>query len=236
MRLISILAIALALALTGCRSGPGSDCDTCATTEAAASAPSGNAAAAAATGGQRANNAPFVEDTVSPRAHTTIARGAGAATSTSADTEHRAVSSGGAQNLALMNPAVAQANAGGKSASVAAAERVVNALLVKLQLDSAKGLPVEDTLAALTAAQERLASAEAGSRANITHNYNMGGDHTIVGYSRAGNGEGPDSPEATKVLGDAAQAAFRAKESKASSRDLGSAPADAPDAPPSEGN
>lgn len=231
-----VLALACAL-LAGCTSGPGSDCDTCATNEAEAYAPNGNAAAAAATGGQEASNAPFVKDTVSPRSAVTIARGAGSATSSSADMEHRAVSSGGAQNLALMNPATAQANAGGKSPSVAAAERVVNALLAQLTLQAARGEDTTKTLESLAAAQERLATAEAGSRANITHNYNMGGDNTIVGYSRAGNGEGPDSPEALRTLDSAARATL---ERKAAAESAPAGPAssapDAPDAPPAEGN
>ena len=174
IRLWTTVATLVALALlAGCRSGPGSDCDTCATTEAAASAPNGNAAAAAATGWQRANNAPFVEDTVSPRAHTTIARGAGNASSTSADTEHRAVSSGGAQNLALMNPATATAsNEGGvsiavqeASKNVAAARRAYQVAVMDPATSDARLTFLADEI---VRAQEMLNAASASSRANIS--------------------------------------------------------------------
>ena len=215
-----LVALCLGIILAGCRSGPGSDCDTCATQEVSASTPNGQAAAAAATGGQRANNAPFVEDTVSPRTNSSVARGAGAATTNSADSEHRAVSSGGAQNLALMNPAVASAQAtGGVSLAVSEAAKSVAAARRAYQVAVMDPTTSDARLAFLAdeivRAQEALNAASAASTPNVTHNYNMGGDNTIVGYSRAGNGEGPDTPEATKVLGEAAKSAFTRNEAKA---------------------
>lgn len=235
MRHAFLIAI-LALAFAGCRSsGPGPACDPCAETEAQAYAPcAGQAAAASASAGQSAHQAPFVHDTVSPRAQVTIGRGTGATSSNSADTEHRAVSSGGAQNLALMNPATATAQATGgvslavseAAKSVAAARRAYQMAVVDPTTSDARLSFLADEI---VKAQEALNAASAAATPNVTHNYHMGGDNTIVGYSRAGNGEGPDSPEATKVLGEAAQSAFQRNEAKAAAFP---APAAQPDSPP----
>ena len=210
MRYLTILVLCTLL-LAGCQSGPGADCDECSLNEVqAVAAPGGNAAAAGAVAGQRASNAPFVEDKVSPRTKVTVGRGGGDTYSGSADMEHRAVSSGGAQNLALMNPATASADASGgvslsvqeAAKSVASARRVYEVAAMNPATSDGR---LEFLADQIIAAQEKLNAATASSRSNVTNNYHMGGDNTIVGYSRAGNGEGPDTPEALEAMKAAAE-------------------------------
>lgn len=212
-----VVAITIIMgALSGCSSTkPGAGaCDPC---EAAAvnptAGPGGTAVGAAATSGQRAGNAPFSGETgFTPNTKTNIGRGEGASTLTSSDRQRRETSSGGAQNIALMNPAQATASAGGgKSAAVTTAERVVNALLAQMALRAARGEDVGPILVELASAQERLASAEAASRANVTNNYHMDGDNTLIGYSRSATGGKEEDLEATKALIEAGGSVIRSK-------------------------
>lgn len=223
--------------------GPGTGCDTCAVAESKPVGTGSQAAAAAATGGQQAHQAPFANDVARLAPKTAIGRGAGDVTTSSADMEHRPVASGGAQNLALLNPATAVASTGGGvSAAVQEAQKTVASWRAALSLamtdqhvDMAKLEFISAKLSAASADLNAAEAAAAASRPNVTHNYGMGGDNTIVGYSRSGNGEGPDSPAAM-----AAQAAALGKVLKKPADSSGEAsdvpPAGpAPILPPNEG-
>ncbi len=227
MRYTMTMLAAMLLVVTvhgGCasRAGPGDNCGCDTIDDALPTDMPPGSAAAAAVAGQRAANAPWVEDKGVSRFKTTVGRGAGDTNSESSDFESRAVSSGGAQNLALMNPAVAQADsAGGVAPAVQEAAKTVEAYRTALRVASLDPSVPDSRLQfladGLTKAQEALAAASASSRANVTHHYEMSGDNTIIGYSRAGNGEGPDNPEALKALGAGAQTALGAKKSSPAS-------------------
>lgn len=223
-----ILILALLFAVGCSTTGPGQDCDSCAVAETD-TVPGGNAAAAAASGGQRSNQAPFSgESGFTPETTTAVGRGAGDTSLNKNSADQRHTSSGGAQNLALLVPTEANANAGGgTSASVVSAQRVVDSYIAALQLAFAQGADPEQIKfisEQLSKSQEALAKAEAGTRANVTNNYNMGGDNTIVGYSRAGTGVGKDDPRALEVLNDAAKATLSKPSSKPSAGKTGDAP------------
>ena len=232
MRYPTLAALAVALlsaALVGCAGtkGPGADCDDCAGTEANAVGPGAQAAAASASGGQRSNQAPFSGEAgarIDPQ--TTVGRGSGATTSSSNDMEHRATASGGAQNIALLNPATAQASTGGGgiSAAVQEAQKTVaswrSALMLAMTdtpVDMAKLDFIKSSLLHAQADLNAATAAESTNRPNVTNNYTLGGGNTLVGYSRAGNGEDADSPEAMAALRDASARVLPSKDSKPSS-------------------
>lgn len=171
---ITIMLLAIALLVGACatpQQGPGA---TCTATEAEAR-PVGDgsqAAAAAATGGQRANQAPFAEDTARLAPQTTIGRGQGATTSNSADSERRHVASGGAQNLGVVLPTHADAkNLGGTSPAIAEAAKTVASYRAMLQCALLDPMTPPDRIELLTTqitkAQEALAAAQ--SAATVTH-------------------------------------------------------------------
>ena len=197
------MILVCAFVLAGCATGPADDCDVCASAEAdAAAMDSGVAQASAATasGGQRASNAPFSgEDGFRNDASNTMNRGAGDNVShRDANTEVRKTSSGGAQNIALLNPAVASASnensGGGTSPAIQEATKNVATWRSALTLAFAKGDEAAQKVATdnLNKAMETLANLEASAatnRPNVTHNYHMGGDNTLFGISVAGDKE-----------------------------------------------
>lgn len=164
-------AALMCLSLVACAStGPGKDCDPCATAEA--SGPAGQAAAAAARGGQSANQAPFAEDTVSPNAKTTIARGQGSSRSASSDSDTKHVVSGGAQNCGVVLPTNAEAtNLGGTSPAIMEAAKTVASFRAMLQCALLNPSTPPDRIEFLSGqiakAQESLAAAQAA--ATVTH-------------------------------------------------------------------
>lgn len=214
-----VFAMLAAFTLLGCSSGPGAECDPCATAEAKPVGDGAQAAAASAAGGQRASQAPFSGEAgarMDPM--TTVGRGAGDTTASSADMERRSTASGGAQNIALLNPATASASTGGGgiSAAVQEAQKTVaswrSALMLAMTETPVDMAKLDFIKASLLHAQSDLnaaTAAESSNRPSVTHNYHMDGDNTLVGYSRAGNGEEPDSPQAMETLRDASRSVLR---------------------------
>lgn len=173
MRTLTIFLCILALCAVGCagtRQGPGAN-EACAEAETNP-AGQGQAAAAAASGGQEANQAPFAEDTARLSPQTTIGRGQGATTSNSADSEKRHVASGGAQNLGVVVPALANAsNLGGVSPAISEAAKTAAATRGAWACASQDpSVPTEKLLVmyqAMKDAQEALNAAQ--STASVTH-------------------------------------------------------------------
>ncbi|MCP3975971.1 MAG: hypothetical protein GY720_15935 [bacterium] len=200
MQKILILGAALLFAACSSTKGPGVGCDDCAVAEANPVGAGSNAAAAAASGGQRANQAPFSGEAgarIDPQ--TTVGRGTGDTSASSADREHRETASGGAQNVAVNVPTSARAAAGGggTSASVVSAKGVVTMYMAALQLAMARGDSPEQLKflsEQLAAAQTVLATVEAGTRANIVNHYHQ--DHqnnTLFGVSSSSTDGRPSS-------------------------------------------
>ena len=243
MRYFTIVLIALALCGCVAQQGPGAACDECAVAEANPVGPGNNqAAAAAASGGQRSNNAPFAEDTARLSPQTTVGRGAGDTSATSSDTETREVASGGAQNIGLFNPATATASNEGGGVSVAVQEAAKNVAAARRAYQVAVMDPTTSdarlTFLAdeIVRAQEMLNGASATSRTNVTNNYHMGGDNTLIGVSTSKTGKQdsidpkvvqPLSEGAAAIRAEAAKDAKVAPEASPSggSSDLGSPPA-----------
>jgi hypothetical protein len=211
--ILLILTACLALsAFTACASqGPGVDCDPCAQAEANPVGPGSQAAAAAAAGGQRANNAPFAEDTARLQPQVTIGRGQGATTSSSADSEHRQVASGGAQNLGVVLPTEANASTGGGiSVAVQEAARTVAAYRSMLQCALLNPACPPDRISLLSEqlarAQESLAAAQATANApNVTNNHFENARVQLFGISTSKTG--PDeaiNPDVVKPMAEAA--------------------------------
>lgn len=204
------IVILCAFALVACATpGPGANCDPCATAEANPVGAGSQAAAAAASGGQRANQAPFADDTARLSPQTTVGRGAGATTSNSADSETRHVVSGGAQNLAVLAPNQASAStSGGTSPAVCEAQRTVaaarSAWLCAAQDPMSTTEKVQALYLALREAQEALAAAESGSRGTVTNNYHFAGARiNQLGLSTSSTDGKPDpaSVEAVSKAG-----------------------------------
>ena len=256
MRWLRFLAPVLALALGACNtSGPGVECDPCAVAEANPAAGGSSAAAAAASGGQRANNAPLAEDTARLAPVTAVGRGAGDTSNSSSNTERREVASGGAQNIALMNPTSAEANVlgggGGVPGSVQEARLTVAQWRGQLALvltsepyDPSKAEFVRTNLMAAQAALNEAEAAWTASRPSLTVNHNMGGDNTLIGVSTSKTGEANAAvdPEVAQAMAEAAAKARaevtkrRAAEAAAKAGDTGPAAAlaapEASSAPP----
>lgn len=204
--------------LAGCASspGPGPVCDECAKAEANPVGPGSSAAAASAAGGQRAHNAPFAEDTARLAPQTTVGRGTGSTESTQANSERREVASGGAQNIALMNPtsaeAVAGAAGGGVPPSVSEAKLTVAQwrgqlalVLTEMPYDPAKAEFVRTNLFAAQAALNEAEAAWTAARPNVSNTYSMGGDNTMIGVSTSKTGEAHEAidPEAARQISEA---------------------------------
>lgn len=168
-----VALVSLSVTFLGCATpGPGTDCDPCASAEASPVGPGSQAAAAAAAGGQRANQAPFADDTARLSPQTTVGRGAGATTSNSADNETRHVVSGGAQNCGVILPSTANANnSGGTNPAIAEAARTVASYRAMLQCALLNPMTTSERIELLTGqlakAQESLAQAQAA--ATVTH-------------------------------------------------------------------
>lgn len=210
MRYLTTALVAVALALSACaNTGPGADCDPCASAEATAPM-GGQAAAAAASGGQRNNQAPFAEDAVSPNAKTTIARGQGSSRSASADSDTKHVVSGGAQNCGIILPSAADASnlGGGQNSAVSEAAKTVASFRAMLQCALLDPATHPDRVTYLSEqiakAQESLASATAASTIQrVTNNNFQGSRINMVPVSSSSSAGRPD-PE---VIGPVAQAA-----------------------------
>lgn len=208
-RLMVALAVC-ALLFTACAAtrGPGSDCDPCAQAEANAT-PGGQAAAASAAGGQRAHQAPFIEEGVSPRSKVTVGRGEGSTRSASADNQTSHVVSGGAQNCGVILPteALASASGGGVSASVQEASKTAaatrNAWACLIQDPTATTEKVQAAYTAMKEAQASLDAAQASvAVTHTTNNFFQGSRINMVPVSSSSSAGRPD-PE---VMGPIAQA------------------------------
>ena len=240
------LAVAFAaLAVTAC-STPGRRGAATAEACALGGVSDANAAAAASDGGQKANQAPFAGETgMRADASATIGNGQGdTSASRDGNVETRSVSSGGAQNLGLYVPAESQATAGsGSGGGTALAIRsefrkdmdAMRQDMMAIRQDPE--LTPEQKAVEIAAIREAMATARTdlalalSHAGSVTNNVDQSGDNTVVGYSKAGNGEGPDSPAAMKVLGDAARATL---ERKAASENAPAA-ADVPSTPSGSG-
>lgn len=214
MRYGTWAALVAALLLTGCltpRPGPGADCDPCAQAEATPVGAGSSAAAAAASGGQRANQAPFAEDTARLAPQTTIGRGQGATTSSSQDSESRHVASGGAQNLGVVLPTEANAaTLGGVSPAVQEAAMTVKAARDAYQMAACSPTTTTERLRflaeQLSSAQAALNAAQAGSQVQYVTNNNFQGSR-VQQFGVSTSATGKDQPVDPAVVAPMAEAA-----------------------------